>query len=91
MKGTIKKISNQEGRFIIFLRPLVIAGLPLIKYVLTPLAKSVLIPLGLTAASASATDAASQTKNFVLGRVLDLPPRTTANLKRINGWHHENS
>ena len=36
--------------------PLLKTGLPLIKNVITPLAKSVLIPLGLTAA-ASATDA----------------------------------
>ena len=36
--------------------PLLKAGLPLIKNVITPLAKSVLIPLGLTAA-ASAADA----------------------------------
>ena len=38
------------------LGPLLKTGLPLIKNVITPLAKSVLIPLGLTAA-ASATDA----------------------------------
>ena len=37
------------------------AGLPLIKNVLTPLAKSVFIPLGLTAV-APATDAAIQKK-----------------------------
>ena len=39
------------------------AGLPLMKNVLTPLPKSVLIPLGLTAA-ASATDAAIQNKIY---------------------------
>ena len=38
------------------LGPLLKTGLPLIKNVIKPLAKSVLIPLGLTAA-ASATDA----------------------------------
>ena len=38
------------------LRPLLKAGLPLMKSVITPLAKSILIPLGLTAA-ASAADA----------------------------------
>ena len=37
------------------------AGLPLIKNVLKPLAKIVLVPLALTA-TASATDAAIQTK-----------------------------
>ena len=41
-------------------------GLPLMKTVLTPLAKSVLIPLGLTAA-ASATDAAIQKKIYGSG------------------------
>ena len=39
------------------------AGLPLMKNVLTPLAKGVLIPLGLTAAAAAATDAAIQKKS----------------------------
>ena len=34
--------------------PLLKPGLPLMKYVIQPLAKSVLIPLGLTAASSSA-------------------------------------
>ena len=38
-------------------------GLPLMKNLLTPLSKSVLIPLGLTAAT-SATDAALQKKIF---------------------------
>ena len=39
------------------------SGLPLIKYVLTTLAKGVLMPLRLTAV-ASATDAAIQKKTF---------------------------
>ena len=38
------------------LGPLLKTGLPMVKNVITPLAKSLLIPLGLTAA-ASATDA----------------------------------
>ena len=37
-------------------------GLPLVENVLTPLAKSVLIPLGLTAAAALKTDTAVQKK-----------------------------
>ena len=57
LTGTTRKISSQEGGFLKFLRPLLTAGLPLMKNVLTPLAKSVLMLLGLTAA-ASATDAA---------------------------------
>ena len=44
-------------------------GLPLIKNVIKPLAKSVLIPLGLTAA-ASATDAGIQKKYLVLEQQL---------------------
>ena len=43
------------------------AGLPLMKNVLTPLAKSVLLPLRL-AAAASATDAAIQ-KNIFVSRI----------------------
>ena len=47
----------QSGEFLSrLLRPLLKTGLPLIKKVIKPLAKSVLIPLGLTAA-ASAADA----------------------------------
>ena len=49
LKRTTRKITNQEGRFLNFLRPLMTAGLPLMKSVLTPLAKSVLLPLELLA------------------------------------------
>ena len=48
------------------LGPLLKTDLLLMKNVLTPLAKSVLIPSGLTAA-ASATDATIQKENFVSG------------------------
>ena len=45
----------QSGEFLgKLLGPLLKTGLPLIKNVLTPLAKSVLIPLGLTAAASAA-------------------------------------
>ena len=55
-KAQIIKII-QSGEFLSkLLGPLLKAGLPLIKNVIKPLAKSVLIPLGLTAA-ASAADA----------------------------------
>ena len=47
------------------LGPLLKAGLPIIGNVLKLLAKSILIPLGLTATS-SATDAAVNKKMFVL-------------------------
>ena len=52
----------QSGFLGRFLEPLVKTGLPLMKNVLKPSAKSVLIPLGLTAA-ASAADARIHKKN----------------------------
>ena len=51
-------------------------GLSLMKNVLTPLAKKVLVPLGLMAA-ASAKDAAVQKKIFELEHPLNLALRTT--------------
>ena len=57
----------QSGRFLgKLLGPSLKAGLPLIKNVITPLAKSVLIPLGSTAA-ASAADAGIHKKILVSG------------------------
>ena len=44
------------------------AGLPLTKSILTPLAKSVLMPSGLTAAM-SATDAAIQNRSYGSGTI----------------------
>ena len=55
LKVTTRKITRQEGGFLNFVRPLMPAGLPLMKNILTSLAKSVLVPLGLTA-TASSTD-----------------------------------
>ena len=66
LRELFKKISSQKGGFLNFLRPLMSAGLPLMKNVLRPLAKSVLIPLGVTAV-ASATDSSIQ-KKFGLGK-----------------------
>ena len=57
LKGTSRKITSQEWGFLKFLKSLMTTGLPMIKNVLTPLAKSILIPSGLKAA-ASATNAA---------------------------------
>ena len=55
---------GQSGRLLgRLLRPLLKTGLPLMKNVLKPLAKSILIPLESTAA-ASATDAAIHKKIF---------------------------
>ena len=63
LKGTTAKTTSQEGGFLNFLRPLMTAGLPLIKIVHTPLANRVLIPLGLPAGM-SAADAAIQRKIY---------------------------
>ena len=66
MRETTKNITSQEGGFLNFLRSLMAASSPSMKNVFKPLAKSILIPLGITAA-ASATDAAIQKKIFVSG------------------------
>ena len=66
-KAQINKII-QSGRFLgKLLGPLLKAGLPLIKNAIKPLAKIVLIPLGLTAA-ASVADAGIHTK--ILGSII---------------------
>ena len=66
LKGTTKKITSQEGGFLNFLRPLMTAGLPLMKSVLTPLAKSLLLQLGLSEGMSSA-DAGIQKKIYGSG------------------------
>ena len=58
------------------LGPLLKIGLPLIRNILKPLAKSIWIPLGLTA-STSITDAAIHKKMFGSGRPSDLASRNT--------------
>ena len=67
------KLARFSGRF---LGLLIKTGLPSIRNVLKPLAKSLLVPLGVTAV-ASATDAAIQKKSFGSSHSLDLAPRTT--------------
>ena len=62
-KAEISKIIQSGGFLGKLLGPLLKTGLPLIKNVIKPLAKSVLIPLGLTAV-ASAADAGIQKKNI---------------------------
>ena len=42
LKGTTRKITSQKQAFLNFLRPLMTVGLPLMKTVLTPLARNVL-------------------------------------------------
>ena len=71
LKGTTANITNEEGVFLNFLRPLMIAHLPLMKNALTPLAKRVLIPIGLSAGM-SALDASIQNKNLWMGSSVGL-------------------
>ena len=59
LKGTTKKITSQEGGFKFFFRQLRTAGLPLIKNVLTPIMKNVMLPFGLSVGM-SAVDATIQ-------------------------------
>ena len=47
LKGNTGNITSQEGGFLNFLRPLMTARLPLMKSVLTPLGKNVLLPFRL--------------------------------------------
>ena len=61
-KAQISKTIQSGGFLGKLLGPLLKTGLPLIKNVIKPLAKSALIPLGLTAA-ASAADAGIHKKN----------------------------
>ena len=61
-KAQLSKIIQSGGFLGRCLGPLLKTGLPLIKNVIKPLAKSVLIPLGLTAA-ASAADAGIHKKS----------------------------
>ena len=62
-KTQLSKMIQSEGFLGRLLGPLLKTGLPLIKNLIKPLAKSVLTPLGLTAA-ASAADAGIHKKNI---------------------------
>ena len=73
-KTQISKMIQSGGFLGRLLGPLLKTGLPLIKNVIKPLAKSVLIPLGLTAA-ASAADAGIHKK--ILGSGHNHPSSTT--------------
>ena len=66
LKETTRKTTSLEGGFLNFLRPLMTADLISMKNVLTPLAKSVLISLGLPAA-APATDEPIQKEIYESG------------------------
>ena len=65
-KTQLSKMIQSGGFLGILLSPLLKTRLPLIKNVIKPLAKSVLIPLGLTAA-ASAADTGIHKKNTRIG------------------------
>ena len=64
LTGTTRKINSQEEKLLNSYAPLTRVALHLMKNVLAPLAKSVWVLLGLTAA-ASATDAAIQKKFWI--------------------------
>ena len=81
----MSKIVQLGGFLGRLLGPVLKTGLSLMKNVLKLLAKSVLIPLGLTAAVA-AIDAAIQKKIFDSVIRYDY----TSNLKWKNDWYHEN-
>ena len=63
LKATTRKINSQEGVLLNFLYPLLRARLPLMKNLLTSLAKTFLIRLRLTVA-VSATDSSIQRRVF---------------------------
>ena len=66
-KTQLHKIGQSGGFLDRLLGPLLKTVLPLIKNVLKTLSKSVLIPLGLAAAAASAADATSHNNMFASG------------------------
>ena len=85
-----RKITSQEGGgFLDFLRTLMTAGLSLMKSVITPLAKYVLLLLGLSAGISAAT----KKKIYGSGRPSDLALRTTTLVisNEKNGKFNENS
>ena len=90
IKGTTRKITSQEGELLNFLRTLLTAGLPLIKNVLILLAKSVLLPLGLSVGM-SAADADIQKKIYGSGTTaLITSNEQMDNLMKIVHNHLEN-
>ena len=82
------KIRQSEGFLGRLLKQLLKTGLPFMKSVLRPLAKSVFIPLGLTAA-ASATDATIQNKIFGYGMAILIISNEEMNENSL--WKYENS
>ena len=80
-KAQLSKMIQSGGFLGRLLGPLLKTGLPLMKNVIKPLAKSVLIPLGLTAA-ASAADVGIHKTNLRIWN------NNTNNIKWGNGRHY---
>ena len=83
LEETTRNISGQKGGYLNFLRLLTSVGFLLVKSILTPLIKSVLVPFGLTAV-ALATDAAIQKKKIWIKN------DSINNFKQRNRRYHEN-
>ena len=79
-KAQISKILQSGGFLGRLLGPLLKTGLPLIKNVIKPWAKSVLIPLGLTAAAAA--DVGIHEKNIRIRKC------NINNIKWRNSWYY---
>ena len=90
LKGTTRKVNGEEGELLKFLAPLTRVALPLMKNILIPLAKSVLVTLELIA-PASTTDAAIQKKMFGSRCVFELSKANNITISKRNGGYHENS
>ena len=80
LKGATKKVTSQEGGFLNFLRPLMSFDFPLIKNILIPLAKSVLLPLFVV----------SNRCSYLKGNVW-IRYGNINNFKQRNGRYHESS
>lgn len=78
MKGTTRKINSRERGWLNDFDPLMKVGLALVKHVLTSLAKSVLVPLGLTIA-VSGTDGAIKKIFFGPGMATMTVPKERMN------------
>ena len=71
LKGITRKITSQEEGFLNFLRPLITAVIPLMGNVLTPLAKNLLLQLGLLVRKLAA-DVAIQKKSYGSGHLSEI-------------------
>ena len=85
LKGTTRKTIKQEGRLLNFLRPLITTVLQLMKSGLTLLAKSALLPLGLSSGMSAADEAIQKKQNSWIRKF------TINNFKWRNGRFNENS